>query len=334
MKKIIILSLLSTFSIVSLMAQDPEFTQYYAAPLYTNPAMAGNAFCSNAAAGRFSINYRNQWPSLPGTYRTMAASVDQHVDQINGGLGFLALFDRAGAGRLTTTSLSGMYAYVFPVNERRTFFIRAGFEATFIQRSIDFNSLLWSDQIDPIRGFIFNTNEQFKTERVSSPNFASGIIGYSQRFYVGFAVHNIIEPKMSFYDSDEANTRIPRRYTFHSGTVIPLDKRRVAQSTFSPNILFMNQQNFTQLNLGFYLNRGPLVTGLWFRQTFGEFKTADALMVMFGFRKDRLKVAYSYDITVSTARTAAPGSHEISATIEWCLPPSTRGFKPMKCPEF
>lgn len=334
MKRLLTFLLSCSLTTGYLYGQDPEFTQYYAAPIYTNPAMAGNAFCSNAAAGRASINYRNQWPSLPGTYRTMAASFDQHVDQINGGLGFMATFDRAGAGRLTTTTLSAIYAYVMPVNERRTFFVRAGIEATVAQRSIDFNSLLWADQIDPIRGFVFNTAEVLATEQRLYPNFSSGIVGYSEKFYVGFAVHNIIEPQPSFYESDDANARIPRRYTVHTGTVIPLDRRKDAQSTFSPNILFMNQQNFTQLNLGFYLNRGPLVTGLWFRQAFGTFKTSDALMVMFGFRKDKFKFAYSYDITVSSARSAVPGSHEISATVEWCLPPSRRGFKPMRCPEF
>ena len=27
-------------------AQDPEFTQFYAAPVYTNPAMAGTGSCN------------------------------------------------------------------------------------------------------------------------------------------------------------------------------------------------------------------------------------------------------------------------------------------------
>lgn len=314
--------------------QDPELTQFYAAPVYTNPAMAGNAFCANNAAGRFSINYRNQWPGLPGTYRTMVASFDQHVDEINGGLGFMALYDRAGAGRLTTVSLSAIYAYVLPLNERRGYYLRAGIQGTFTQKSIDWDNLKWADQIDPIRGFIYQTQEKHSVDRVNYPNFAAGLIGYSSKFYAGLAVHNITEPKESFYDNDAANTKVPRRLTFHSGAVMPLDKRKNAQSTFSPNILFMNQETFTQLNLGFYINRGPLVTGLWFRQAFGHYKTSDALMILFGFRKDRFKFAYSADITVSSARSAVRSSHEITATIEWCIPKIPTRFKPMRCPEF
>ena len=63
-------------------AQDPEFTQFYAAPVYTNPAMAGTGTCNGG--GRVALNYRNQWPSLPGTFITTSASYDQHFDNIGG----------------------------------------------------------------------------------------------------------------------------------------------------------------------------------------------------------------------------------------------------------
>ena len=49
----------------------------------------------------------------------------------------------------------------------------------------------------------------------------------------------------------------------------------------------MLQNKFTQMNIGFYYNKGPLVTGLWFRQTFGEYTNSDALMALVGFRKDK-----------------------------------------------
>ena len=43
-------------------AQDPEFTQFYANPLYLNPAFAGTGRCP-----RIIMNYRNQWPAISGT---------------------------------------------------------------------------------------------------------------------------------------------------------------------------------------------------------------------------------------------------------------------------
>src|SRR2546423_6783100 len=88
------------------LAQDPEFTQFYANPLYLNPAFAGSARCP-----RLALNYRNQWPSLQGTFVTYSASYDQHVDGISGGLGLLALSDKAGEGTIATSNISAIYAY-------------------------------------------------------------------------------------------------------------------------------------------------------------------------------------------------------------------------------
>ena len=61
MKKLyIILAILVSFSS---RAQDPEFTQFYANPIYLNPAMAGTHGCP-----RLNLNHRNQWPSLSGAF--------------------------------------------------------------------------------------------------------------------------------------------------------------------------------------------------------------------------------------------------------------------------
>ncbi len=329
MKRYLLL-IISSVLFLDVYSQDPEFSQFYAAPIYTNPAMAGTAFCSKNAAGRFTTNYRNQWPSLPGTFRSFNFSYDQHYDKIGGGIGIMATYDRAGAGLLTTTSFSGVYSYVLPVTKH--FFLRGGLQATFVNKTIDHTKLRFGDQIHPTQGFVLPTQEPTANASVIFPNFAAGVLGYNEMFYGGVAVHNITQPVQSFYSN--ADGIVPIRFTVHSGVVIPLDNRRFATSTISPNILFMKQQNFTQVNFGFYINKGPIVTGLWYRQTLGEYTNSDALMVLLGFRKDKFKVGYSYDITVSSARAAAPGSHEISASVEWCLKERVRIFKPIKCPDF
>lgn len=73
--------------------QDPQFTQFYANPLYLNPAFAGTARCA-----RITFNYRNQWPNLSGTYVTYSAGYDQHFDVLAGGVGLLILSDDQARG--------------------------------------------------------------------------------------------------------------------------------------------------------------------------------------------------------------------------------------------
>ncbi|MEY3927192.1 MAG: hypothetical protein RJA97_199, partial [Bacteroidota bacterium] len=82
LRRLIAVALLLTHA-WSAQAQDPHFTQYYANPLYLNPAFAGVKQCP-----RVTTNYRNQYPSL-GVYQTFSASYDQYVDGLNGGIGLL-----------------------------------------------------------------------------------------------------------------------------------------------------------------------------------------------------------------------------------------------------
>ena len=87
-------------------AQDAEFSQFYANPLYLNPAMAGAEICP-----RLVFNYRNQWPGLAKSFVTYNASYDQYIHKIHGGIGVLFNVDNAGEGILKTTQASVMYAF-------------------------------------------------------------------------------------------------------------------------------------------------------------------------------------------------------------------------------
>ena len=59
-------------------AQDPQYSQYYAAPLYLNPAMAGAE-----QMGRVGFNYRNQWPSIDAQFTTFSAYYDTYMPEYN-----------------------------------------------------------------------------------------------------------------------------------------------------------------------------------------------------------------------------------------------------------
>ncbi len=189
--------------ILKLNAQDPELSQYYAAPVYTNPALAGSAVCNYGAAGRVALNYRNQWPGLPGTFRSFAASWDQHIPSIGGGLGAMVFSDVAGSGLLTSTTISGVYSYLLPL-ARGKVYMRFGLQGAVTFKSIDFNKLRFGDQIVPTQGFVNPTAEQKPATNITYPNFNAGWIMYTSKFYIGLASHNIIEPNWSFYENPAA----------------------------------------------------------------------------------------------------------------------------------
>ncbi len=320
----VVLSLSTVFS-VDVFAQDPEFTQFYANPLYLNPAFAGAARCP-----RLVMNYRNQWPSLSGTFVTTSASYDQHVETIQGGLGIIVLNDRAAQSTLNTTTLSGIYSYQQAIS--RKFSIKAGLQATYLQKSLDWNKLTFGDMIDPRKGFIYNTADIPRGGKVNAVDFSAGLLGYSDVVYGGVAVHHLNEPNESLI---VGTSRLPMKFTVHAGAVIPIEKKkRDGDAKLSPNVLYRRQGEFQQLNLGLYVNKGPLVAGLWFRGLlFGE-KYRDSFIATIGIQTDVIRFGYSYDVTISELTPSTGGSHEVSLGINFECRAKKKKFRTIACPSF
>lgn len=300
-------------------AQDPEFTQFYANPIYLNPAFAGSARCP-----RVNLNYRNQWPALSGTFVTYTASYDQHVEALGGGLGLLVLNDKAGEGTLTTTQLSGMYSY--QLNVTREFSVRFGMQGTYFQKKVDWDKLTFGDMIDPRYGFVYETQEIRPNTNKSFWDFSAGILGYSSRFYGGVAVNHLTEPE-EFYIKSAEGSRLPMKITVHAGAVIPIAGSRDGSTYVSPNFIWQKQRDFNQYNIGFYVAKAPLVGGLWYRG-------GDAFIALVGLQQGIFKFGYSYDVTVSKLYNASAGSHELSMGLQFGCHPKKKRFRTIKCPSF
>lgn len=322
--KIFIIFICSFFLVVNIntiKAQDAEFTQFYANPLYLNPAFAGTNKCP-----RININYRNQWPGLSATFITTSASYDQYVPSISGGLGLMIVNDQE-AKTLSTTRVSGVYAYQLKIN--RKFSLRAGLEATFFQKSLDWSKLTFGDMIDSRRGFVFDSGDIPRGGTRSGMDFSAGVIGFSEHYFFGFAAHHINQPDESLI---KGSSPIPIKLTGHAGAVIPLSGSSSKYSkdeglSISPNILFRSQGPSNQLNMGMYVNKGPLVGGVWYRNS-------DAFIILLGIQANQVKIGYSYDATISKLSLASGGAHEVSMNYTFKCRPKKRTFRSVTCPEF
>ena len=304
-------------------AQDPAFSQFYANPLYLNPAFAGTNGCPRA-----NLNYRDQWPGIGRTYVTTSASWDQHINAIGGGLGVMVSQDRSGAGHLNTTNASLLYSYHLAVNNK--FAIKAGFEASYRMISLDWGDLTFGDMIDPQRGFVYPTSEDIVNNPTtkSFPDFSAGFIGYSENLFFGFAAHHLTTPNQGFI----SESQLPTKITAHIGGNIPLSRYSNNVTTISPNFLYQKQQDFQQFNYGVYVNRGPMVGGLWARHSL---KNIDSFILMLGLIQDSFKFGYSYDITVSNLKNSNTlGAHELSFTLFMPCRSRSRSFNTISCPQF
>jgi type IX secretion system PorP/SprF family membrane protein len=309
-------------------AQDPEFSQFYANPLYLNPAMAGITICPRVIG-----NYRNQWPALGKAFTTYNFSYDQYVDVLHGGLGLLLTADRAGGGNLNTTVISLMYAYKFNLTSHLQ--ASGGVKAGYYQRRLVWENLRFEDMIDPQGGFILPTAEkQPDNSTVGVPDGSAGIfLGYDDLVYGGIAVDHLTQPKIGFYSDN--SSQLAMKYTVHVGSVISLRSDGSADEdrefSISPNILYQQQFKFHQLNVGCYLTIDPFVGGILFRH---NFENADAIIPMLGVHYKNLRVGYSYDFTVSKLKSVSGGAHEVSASWQFPCVEKRRHVRAIKCPRF
>ena len=268
MKKGYLLIIFSVVVYSYCFGQDPTFSQFFSNRLYLNPAFAGTTNCP-----RLSLNYRNQWPGIDNSFITYAASYDQQIDGIHGGIGVQLMRDQAGEGVLNTTSAAFMYSYQFKAT--RNFSVRAGFQATVVQKSINVSNLRFGDMIDARRGFVYQSQEQIENDRVFYPDFSFGLIGFCKKLYFGGSVHHLTSPDEGFINQ----AILPMRITGHFGAKIPLGIRRADQS-WSPNIIFQTQGTAMELNAGNYFSKGPVVVGMWYRASLKG--NRDALIMLVG----------------------------------------------------
>jgi len=307
-------------------AQDPAFTQFYANPIYLNPAMAGTHGCP-----RLNLNYRNQWPSITGAFVTNSVSYDQFVNALHGGIAIMVTNDMAGKNTINWSTISLAYSYHLQVS--RKFTLLFGAQATWNQKFLDWNKLTFGDMIDPRRGFIYSTGDVPRGTLLDNGwgtrgffDASAGIVGYSKQFYIGFSAHHLNRPEETLI---LGNSNMPIRYTGTIGTNIPLGKTsKYSNSTsLSPNIIYMYQDGFMQLNLGMYIKYGSFTAGAWWRE-------GDAFILSVGIDAGTFRFGYSYDITTSKLTNASGGSHELSLGFNFNCKKKPKKFRTISCPSF
>jgi type IX secretion system PorP/SprF family membrane protein len=311
-RKLFLISVL-IFSAFMLKAQDPQFSQYYAAPIYMNPAFAGNA-----VQGRAVLNYRNQWPAMPGKFVSYAASFDYNIDDLNSGLALGVQHDKAGSASLRYTNVSLSYSYTVRIS--RTLAFKPGMYFSYTFRDVNQNDLIFGDQLiydNPISGSV----NQFTPEPVRYPDLGFGGLAYQRNWWAGISFKHVNRPNQSLVDQE---VRLPMHFSMHGGYnyVIKqnVKKKQISSVTFVLN--YKAQAKWDQLDFGAYYKYKVITTGLYYRglplkNNRYEQANADAIIAMVGFEYKDFGMAYSYDLTLSKLVANSGGAHEISLVWEF-----------------
>jgi type IX secretion system PorP/SprF family membrane protein len=326
--------------------QDVHFTQYFTSPLTLNPAQTG----LTQNDWRVSANFRSQWytvsnnPYISGTIAFDIPTLRSKLPEGDAlGIGLLGLYDKSGTGGLqnTTVGLSIAYHKAFGIDKQHT--LSLGVQGYMVQKSIQFDKLIFIDQINinAPGGINGPSAENFGNADLTYPDFNAGLM-YSGRVaeratvYGGFAYYHLAGPEEKFLNST-STVKINSRYFAHLGGSFEMNENTVMYLS----AMYQKQGPASELLLGgtvgFVMNPGhneftkntTFYLGGWYRY-------ADAIAPYIGFEWSRMKIGFSYDVTLSSAQnmTNGQGAYEVSVIYNGIINKITRKKYNFTCPRF
>jgi len=294
-----------------MMAQDAHFTQFYAAPTYLSPAFAGTG-----SQTRFALQYRDQWPSIPGAFVSSNLAVDHYLSELNSGVGMLVSYDRAGSGALRYTSIGAQYAYELRLKHK--VYLRPALQFSYVNHAVDWSRLVFGDQL--ARGGNVDSYEGFTQRNTKYTDLGGGLLYFTPKLWLGIGVHHLNRPNQSLTLRE---SEVPQKLSVHGGyrfkVVTPVIKKHPTSIIAAFN--YRAQGKYDQLDLGAYFERDPIFAGLWYRglplKSYEPgIANNDAIAVVIGFKVNDWRFGYSYDITISRLAANTGGAHELTMVYE------------------
>ncbi|MBC8046119.1 MAG: PorP/SprF family type IX secretion system membrane protein [Fimbriimonadaceae bacterium] len=323
------------FMHVSAKAQDVHFSQFFAAPLYYNPANTGNF----SGSWRVGLNYKDQWGSftVPYTsydlYSDVVIQPKQSVNRF--GIGLLALNDIAGDGVLTSSRLQASTSYHINYKPEATWRFAFGMSGAYVQKTLDIYKLTFDSQWDADEFNVsLSNNESSASNKLNYYDFSAGAllthIPYEgERYYFGLAAHHINKPQESFYEDD--NT-IHMKYVAQAGALFQIS----TNATLQPQVFYTQQSSASEIIAGtnmsmrmYYFDKEKyhaLILGAWYRYK-------DAAWLVAGMNFDGFTFSVNYDFNLSQLTPASKAKGGIEFALVYTL---TRKDKhdPFDCPAF
>jgi len=304
-------------------AQDAQFSQFFSAPVLTNPAFAGNMEydCKDLKSNlKATLNSRRQW----GNFQTDAISLEYFNKKKRTGLAFIAQNHRVGEARLQSTLIGLVASYKLQLNSQWNF--NSGLQISMGNRNLGFSNLKFTDQFTD-EGYngkqtIDNTKN---TASVFYPDVSAGGIVFSRDFWMGVSFHHLNMPNISNLGHTE---RLPIKFAIQGGYKFEFRSNRTFGNfkkdiSLKPVYQLRFQGPFNQMDLGMYYTNEPLVLGVMYRgipvgkKGADNLISQDAIVLLLGYKQDGFKLGYSFDAGLSKIGLLGGGSHEISLSFQY-----------------
>jgi type IX secretion system PorP/SprF family membrane protein len=295
MKKLII-AIGVLVSSLSFAQQLPQYSQFFFNKALINPGATGTEDYWEA-----QVTNRLQWVGVTDAPRTHVLSINGPVSDYKMGLGGKVFVDVTGPTRRTGFSFS--YSYKLQISKS----VKLGMGLSFggLQYTTDGSQITLKDPND------IALSGQMQSTFV--PDAGAGFHLYSDDFYVGVSMPQIIGNKLQFFDHYRNTESALERHLFaYAGY-----KFRVGESIVIEPAVLMKWVDPTPM--AFEGNIRVIYNDMvWLG---GSYRMNDAIVMMAGFNvSESLVFAYSFDMATSDIKTATSGSHELMIAIRFRKP--------------
>ena len=314
MKKVFYLFIFC-LTLMKLSAQDIHLSQFWANPLYLNPAQTGMFDGDYRVAAAF----RNQWRTVPVPYTTVSFCGDTKFNNVfsqHGTIGVGLIFnnDASGDSRYSINQFYVPLSYIQTFKGDTNLSISLGISPGVSNLAFNTTKLSYDSQFD---GDAYNpalpTGENYPTQSKTYFDLGSGLAAHYKLKWAGYvsigtSLSHLTRPNISFFKNEgvnlytKSNTYISVKYPLKELLFLHVDAMYEKQGPFHETVLasrigyIVNKENNVSVNIGLSARVG------------------DAAIALVGLDYKSLRVGMAYDINTSkfTAATNKRGAIEFS----------------------
>lgn len=286
MRKVIYILALFVVMFSARAQQLPQYTQYMLNEFAVNPAVAGKDDYADVRSDN-----RYQWVGITDAPRTYMLTAHGPFKNRNMGLGMHLFTDIVGPTRRVGLNFS--YAYHIKLGKEVR--LSLGLSAGILQWGIDGHKLVLHDSGDE------NLMIQYQTVYV--PDFGAGLLLHHKKWYIGFAVPQLYQSKLSLYPGGDNKGTLVTQFNINGAYRFDLGDNFKLEPSF-----IVKYETPTPFKVDGGL-RVIFKDQVWIG---GAFRYNDAYTALLGFNiKNYFLIGYSYDFSTTNIRKYSSGTHEI-----------------------
>lgn len=287
---------------------DPHFSQYYAYPLWLNPALTG------AIDGNYRVTamYRSQWGGISNPFATPGVSADI-VTNKNVSLGLNIMNLRAG-----TIGYSYMTGYAtMAYNGVRFGYhqISMGMAFGAINRRFDPSKFRTGDRWNSYTGYDSDAGFAESLSKTSAIAFDAGVgavyydgtPGKKANLFGGVSAYHLTQPQDPFLAGDQE--KMPMRLTVHGGLKYNVNE----DVSITPNLLYMRQGSGEEKMAGAYAQMRVNETTDFLLGA--NYRFNDAVAPYVGVYYKNYMISVSYDVNMSDLGKVAGNANNFELSI-------------------